>query len=158
MKKTLSYLLVVAFFASACSTHRARIDYNDFSEEGVALKAGEFEGENLGMVEGEDGGAIWDNCTEKARGSVQELIYNAKAKGANAIGNIRWHASDSSEPRCKKGWGYFLIWPFILTPLFMSTAVEGDAFKATKLGENMYPLPTNQEEMDALVSELVVGQ
>ena len=121
MKKTLTQMLVLVFALSqvvACSTHKARINYKDFKDRGVALKSGNFEGEDLGMISGEDGGAIWDNCHDKARGSVRDLIDQAEAKGANAIGNIKWDASETSEPRCKKSWGYFLLIPFILTPLF----------------------------------------
>ncbi len=158
MKKTLTNVIVLLFALgqfAACSTHKARINYKDFRDQGVALKSGNLYGEELGVISGEDGGAIWNNCTEKARGSVEELVDQAKAKGANAIGNIKWAASGTSEPRCKKGWGYFLLWPFILTPLFMSTHVEGVAYKASKLGENMIPLPTNEEEKEAFITALV---
>lgn len=161
MKNSLANTLACLFLVgqlAACSTHKARINYEDFKSQGVALKSGSFSGEELGAIEGEDGGAIWDNCTEKARGSVEELIETAKAKGANAIGNIKWSASGTSEPRCKKGWGYFVLWPFVLTPLFMSTHVEGVAYKASKLGENMIPLPTNEEEKEALITALVGEQ
>ncbi len=157
MKNTLTHVLVLLFAVgqlAACSTHKARINYKDFRDSGVALKSGNFSGEELGMVDGEDGGAIWNNCTDKARGSVEELIDNAKAKGANAIGNIKWHASGTSEPHCKKSWGYFMLWPFVLTPLFMSTRVEGIAYKATKLGDNMIPLPNNEDEKQALITAL----
>ncbi len=157
MRKSLVNAVVLMFVMgqlAACSTKRARINYNDFSDRGVALKSGNFDGEDLGMIEGEDGGAIWNDCTQKARGSVKELIDQAEAKGANAIGNIKWHASGTSEPRCKKAWGYFLLLPFILTPLFMSTKVEGIAYKANSLSENMIPMPTNEEEKQALITAL----
>ncbi|MEM7646039.1 MAG: hypothetical protein AAF203_03945 [Pseudomonadota bacterium] len=158
MKKALANAMAFMFVLgqlAACSTHKARINYKDFRDQGVALKSGNFSGEELGMVDGEDGGAIWDNCTEKARGSVEELIDNAKAKGANAVGSLKWSASESSDPRCKKSWGYFMLLPFVLTPLFMSTRVEGVAYKASKLGDNMIPLPTNEEEKEAFITALV---
>ena len=160
MKNTLTKVIVLVFAMAqfaACSTHKARINYKDFRDKGIALKSGNFNGEELGMIEGEHGGAIWDNCTEKARGSVEEMIDNAKAKGANAIGNIKWDASESSQPTCKKSWGYFMLWPFVLTPLFMSTRVTGIAYKAKKMGDNMIPLPNTAEEREAFIAK-VIGQ
>lgn len=161
MKKTMTNVIVLIFAMAqfaACSTHKAQINYKDFRDQGIALKSGNFDGEELGVVSGEHGGAIWNNCTEKARGSVGEMIDNAKSKGANAIGNIKWDASETSEPRCKKSWGYFMLWPFILTPLFMSTRVQGVAYKAGKMGKNMIPLPQTEEEREALITALVTGQ
>ncbi|MCJ8275478.1 MAG: hypothetical protein HRT44_03060 [Bdellovibrionales bacterium] len=157
MKKLIN-LMVVLFAISACSTHKARINYNDFRDSGVAMKSGSWDGQDMGRISGEDGGAVWDNCTEKARGSVEELIDQAKDAGANAVGDIKWHASNSAEPRCKKGWGYTLLWPFLLTPLFMSTKVEGTAYKVKKVSKGMMMLPTTEEEKEAFITALVSGQ
>lgn len=160
MKKAFSHLILFFFFCaqlSACSTHRARINYQDFNDRGVALKSGDWPGEDLGPIEGEDGGYVWSQCSEKAKGSMGELIDQAKMKGANAIGGIRWDASRSSEPRCKKGWGYVLLFPFLFTPLFMSTRVHGRAYKVRRLSEHMTPLPRTEEEKQALI-ELWIAQ
>ena len=154
LTKVVVLLLAMGLFA-ACSTHKARINYKDFRDQGIALRSGNFDGEELGQVSGEHGGAIWDECTMKARGSVGEMIDNAKAMGANAIGNIKWDAGETSEPRCKKSWGYFALTPFIFTPLFMGTRVQGVAYKAKRMGDNMIPLPQTEEEREALISALV---
>ncbi len=147
-------ILALTLVTVACSTHRAHFKVSEFKE--MTLSNGSVSGQNLGAISGEDGGAIWNNCTEKARGSVTELIEEAKIKGANAIGNITWHASGNDQPSCKKGWGYLIIWPFILTPLFMSTRVDGVAYKtAGKLKTGMYPVPSTPEEQKRLVDQLV---
>ena len=151
MKNFFTMLVVLGFALSACSTHRAMLEYSEFKE--MPLKGGSLTGEELGHVSGEDGGAIWDNCTEKAKGSVRELIANAQQKGATAIGNIRWSASENSNPTCKKSWGYFILTPFILTPLFMSTHVTGQAYKTTGRA-GVYDIPSSIEEREALVTYL----
>jgi hypothetical protein len=156
MMKFVSWLNIIALsvVTVACSTHRAHLKVSEFKE--MPISNGPMSGQNLGRISGEDGGAIWNNCTEKARGSVVELIAEAQTKGANAIGDITWHATGNSEPGCKKGWGYLIIWPFILTPLFMSTKVEGTAYKTSgKLKTGMYPVPTTPEEEEQLVDQLV---
>ena len=142
----------------ACSTHRAHINYDEFKKD-MPMKVSSWDGaENLGHVTGEDGGAIWANCTENAKGSILELIAEAKAKGGNALGDIKWNASGTSEPTCKKGWGYLIIWPFILTPLFMSTRVDGTAYKVKSLKTGMHFLPTTPEEEAALVEKLLTAK
>ena len=91
MKKQFIGLLTAALVLAntmACSTQRAYVKTGGMQED-VLLKAGSIQGEELGAVSGEEGRAIWNNCTEKATGSVRELIANAKAKGANAIGDIK---------------------------------------------------------------------
>lgn len=156
-KKMLNGVIALTFALAACSTHTANIQYSEFSDR-MALKTDAVTGQDLGPVTGEHGGAIWDECTGKARDSVVRMIDAAKSKGANAIGNIKWHASGNSTPTCKKGWGYFALWPLVLTPLFMSTRVDGtayktDAAKAKKAGLLM--LPTNQAELDAFVKQVM---
>ncbi len=139
-----------------CSTHRAFLAPEEFKGE-MNVQNGSQPGEKIGPVKGEDGGAIWNNCTEKAKGSMHDLIAAAKGMGANAIGDLKWYATGTSQPGCKKGWGYLVIWPFILTPLFMSTEVEGIAYK-TKGGKAtglLHMLPNTAMEEEALVNLLV---
>jgi hypothetical protein len=157
MKKLFSSVIALSFTLAACSTHQANLQYSEFSDR-MLLKPDAIAGQDLGPVTGEHGGAVWDECTEKARSSVTRMIEAAKAKGANAIGNIKWYASGNATPTCKKGWGYFVIWPFVLTPLFMSTRVDGtayktDAAKAKKAGLMM--VPTNQAELEAFVDNVM---
>jgi hypothetical protein len=150
MKKISSLLIVLGFCISACSTHPAFFEYSEFKD--MTVKGGAVNGQELGAVSGEDGGAIWDNCTEKARGSVREMIHNAKSKGATAIGDVKWDASNNSTPTCKKSWGYFVLWPFVLTPLFMSTHVTGQAYKTGGKSAGIYDLPKTKEGEEALVT------
>lgn len=155
MKNVLSLLVIGMFVISACSTHVAHLKYSEFKDE-MPIKAGAWNGTNVGFVKGEEGGAIWGECTEKARGSIRELIRQAQEKGGNAVGDIRWTASGNDTPTCKKGWGYLVITPFILTPLFMSTQVTGNAYKVTgKAAANMLMLPTNSEEEVAFIDAVM---
>lgn len=154
--KLASWLVLFTFIltiGSGCSHSRAHIKYSEFANE-MPIKTGSLSGTNLGPISGEDGGAIWSDCTQKARGSVMELIAEARKKGGNAIGDVKW--GDRSEPTCKKGWGYVVIWPFLLTPLFMSTHVAGNAYKVSggaKTG--LFLLPENPSEDGKVVDQIL---
>lgn len=154
--KFASWVVLIAFVlvtGSGCSHSRAHIKYSEFSE--MSLKQGAQSGTNLGPISGEDGGAVWSDCTEKARGSVRELIAEARLKGGNAIGDIKW-AGDRTEPTCKKGWGYVILWPFLLTPLFMSTQATGNAYKTSGgASTGFYLLPENPSDDGKLVDKIL---
>ncbi len=159
MKRSLIHVVVAsAFTLAACSTNRANINYTDVDRE-IPIKSAGLEGEELGLVVGENGGAIWNSCEEKAAASVREMIASARGKGASAIGNVKWAASGNSEPTCKKSWGMLLIWPLVLTPLFMSSKVTGTAYKvdagrARKMG--LLILPSTEKEEAELLNKIVL--
>jgi len=160
MKNKAAYVALVTILSlqwSACSTSRALVDYKTVGQESnVQVNTGSVNGESLGMVKGDEGGAIWANCTEKAEESMRMMLLEAKQKGGNAVGEITWYASHSSAPSCRKGWGYLAIWPFILTPLFMSTEVEAQAYKVD--GKNkragLIMIPEGKNEQERLVKHL----
>jgi uncharacterized protein YbjQ (UPF0145 family) len=164
----LVFVAVLAIQWSGCSTSTAFINYESIDNT-VKVSSDSLHGTNLGMVKGDEGGAIWNNCTEKATESVREMIYKTKAAGGNAIANVKWYATGNSTPSCKKGWGYLVIWPFILTPLFMSTAVTGDMIKmnaaeipAKGKGKkakhaDLYFIPDTAEGQLALAREIASG-
>ena len=163
MKRQLVYLPLIAILSlqwSACSTSRALVDYKSVGEESkVQVNEGSVDGKSLGIVKGDEGGAIWASCTEKAEDSMRIMLLEAKEKGANAVGDIKWYASQSSRPACKKGWGYLVIWPFILTPLFMSTEVEAHAYKVEG-GRNhagLIMIPEDHAAQEKLVRQLALG-
>lgn len=140
---------------TACSTHTAFINYKDFKSD-MPIKAEAYKGQMLGQVAGEEGGAVWDNCTTKAQGSVRAMIANARAMGANAIGEVRWAANGSSTPTCKKSWGYCAMPIFLLTPLFLSTKVMGTAYKVTgKATADLFLLPENPAFDASLAADIV---
>lgn len=157
-QKFISSAVIVFFLfnVAACSTQKAFVKYEEFKSE-MPVKTSDFKGEKLGAVKGEEGGAIWDNCDAKAKGSVREMIANAKKMGANAVGDVIWTASGTSEAACKKGWGYFVLWPFVLTPLFMSTEVTGQAYKVKSARAGLHLIPDTSEARETLV-ELLVAQ
>ena len=157
MKKITTLATTFAFLATVlgCSTNRAHIEYAEFAGK-MPIQAGSFGGQNLGHVTGEEGGAIWDDCTKKAKNSVIDMIANARAKGATAIGDLKWYATGTSEPGCKKGWGYIMVWPFLLTPLFMSTRVDGTAYKGAGKKTGMYQLPSDTHG-DAFLADTIVA-
>jgi hypothetical protein len=160
MKKCAYILLISAlsFQWAACSTSGARIDYRSIGEESkIEVNEGSVNGRSMGIAKGDEGGAIWADCTEKAQDSMKELLLQAKAAGANAVGDIKWHASGNSEPSCKRGWGYLIIWPFVLTPLFMSTAVEAHMYKAEGRRTGLIMIPQNPRDEEKLIKQLVMG-
>ncbi len=156
-KNMFAGVLALTFAIAACSTQPANVNYSEYSDR-MILKGEAVSGTDLGMVQGGHGGAIWDNCDEHARNAVTRMIEAAKGKGANAIGNIKWRSSGNSTPTCKKQWGWFALWPFLLTPLFMEVNVEGTAFKtdgAKGKKAGLLMLPSNQAELDAFVKTVM---
>jgi len=101
----------------------------------IPLDPGTLKGERKGFVTGESGGYIWSGCVARAELSLNELLDNAEAKGADAVGNVLWDATGTSEPGCKRKWLYLVFWPLSMTPMFMNTRVEGVAYKRAKTAE-----------------------
>ena len=149
-------LAMVMVQVSACSTQKGFVNYSDYKKE-MPIKAGAWDGALVGNAKGSQGGAVWDDCKEKASDSVRELIANAKAMGGNAVGNVKWAANGTSEATCRKNWGFVLIWPFLLTPLFMSSEISGDVYKLKGGAKSagLYMLPNTVAEEAALVDQLV---
>jgi hypothetical protein len=144
-----------------CSYHRAHMNLEDYSDE-MPLSPAPFEGERLGKVSANGRGAIWNDCTRSAEGAVWELMDQTRRMGGNAIGDIRWipkQEKRSSElPTCKRGWAWFLVWPVLVTPVFMSTRVEGYAYRVpdselTKAG--LHPVPADREHWATAMSEIL---
>ena len=162
----IAFVCLLALQWSGCSTSRAFIKYDSFTGDGVTVNPGSVSGTAVGPVKGDSGGAVWADCTAKATESVYEMIAEAKAQGANAIGDIKWAAMGDSTPSCKKGWGYVVLWPFLLTPLFMSTAVSATAYKvdgstpaapaapAKKKKSGFYMIPDSKEAQAKLAEEI----
>lgn len=153
-QKVLAVLVAMSFFIGACSTHKANFSYSEFKND-MPIKAGAQDGEELGAIEGSQGGFVWTPCSEQAREAVQELISNARAKGANAIGNIKWRADGTSDPTCKKSWGFVLIWPFMFTPLFASSHADATAYKVAGKKAGLFMLPTNKSDEEALIQQIL---
>ncbi len=131
-------ILLVLVISSSCSVQSVKFKNSD-SETVMFLTNGPLEGKALGTVSGDEGGAIWSNCQERAAKSLEDMKKKAKAMGANAIGKITWYASGNSNPSCKKSWGYLAVWPMMLTPFFMNTYVQGVAYKIDHIDVKKYP-------------------
>jgi len=158
MFKRFSHLVIASSFTlAACSTHKANFAYQDVSD--LPIKAGALNGEEVGTVEGSHGGAIWNECDDEAKRAVQEMVADAKAKGANAVGNIRWSALNNDQASCKKSWGLLIVWPFVLTPLFMSSKITGTAYKTNAkhaAAKGWLMLPTTAQEETAFMQQLTM--
>ena len=153
-------IMVLGLQWSGCSTSRALVDYKSLGEQSqVQVHEGAVGGTSVGIVKADEGGAIWASCTEKAEESMRLLLLQAKEKGANAVGDVKWYATQDSTPSCKKGWGYLIIWPFILTPLFMSTEVEAHAYKVEggKKHAGLIMIPETHDEQERLIKQLAQG-
>lgn len=112
-------LLVLTLFG--CSTHRVALDSKLPNND---------KGRSLGYVTGESGGFIWSGCQKRAQKSLDELVANAKALGADGLSEVRWDATGTSDPGCRRIWPFAVLWPFALTPMFMNTRVEAVAIKS----------------------------
>lgn len=158
MTKNILALGVAALFTlSACSTTKAHFGYNEFKGD-MPISSGNQSGEELGAVEGSKGGFVWTSCDEQARDAVRELIANTRYKGGNAVGNVKWRADGTSAPTCKKSWGFVLVWPFLFTPLFASSHVDGTAYKTSKSAAykmGLMMLPENEREDEAFVDKVL---
>ncbi len=145
-------VVVLLMATAACTYHRAYIDYERDGDD-IRMKAGGWEGERLGVVRASEGGPVWKDCTKVARASIWILMEETRAKGGNAIGEFRWvpaHPKHSSEtPMCRQRWGWFLIWPAVLSHAFQSAGVEAVAYKLenpTSAKAGIYAIPTSEED------------
>lgn len=151
------FILILAAQWSGCSTSRALIKYDNLDSD-VKASPNSFSGKVVGPVHGDEGGAVWTNCTEKATESVKVMLAQAKDMGANVVGDIKWRATGDGTPSCKKGWGYVLLWPFLLTPLFMSTAVDGTAYNVdggVKKKTGFYVIPGDKLAQEELAKQII---
>lgn len=132
------------------------------------MKEASWHGEVVGTVSARDGGAIWNKCTGVARDSIWHLIDQTEKLGGNAIGDFRWINSrpgqtdkpkrDFDHPTCQKKWGWFLLWPFLLTPQFVSARVEAQAYRVDSLPEltsGIHIIPDVIAERELLVDRIL---
>jgi hypothetical protein len=148
---------LVLLVTSSCTFHRARISYENRPEQIPILEA-EWEGELLGHVASNEGGAIWNNCTKSAETSLWAVIDDAKRMGGNAIGNIRWipkkEKGNTERPTCRKGWGWLALFPVALTTVFMSSRVEADVYRIADeqaVESGFYRIPEDTGERADLI-------
>jgi hypothetical protein len=153
----------LALAASACTYQRAYIAYEDQSGD-LAMRPGGWDGERLGVVRASEGGAVWKNCTTVAEASIWVLMDEARKLGGNAIGDFRWvpqHPEHSSEaPMCRQRWGWFLIWPAVLSPAFQSAGVEAVAYRVADPASaraGLYPIPESAAERMVLAQRIARG-
>jgi len=159
--------IAVILLGTACSYHRAHVWYRDYHDQ-IPMLADPWDGEALGTVSARDGGAIWRKCTDVARGSIWHLIDETEQLGGNAIGDIRWintrpgkpdkEKRNFDNPTCQKKWGWFLLWPFLLTPQFMSARVEAQAYRGDGLPDltsGIYSIPDSVADRELLVDRIL---
>ena len=163
MKRYLTLMVCVLLFWSAagCSYNRAFISYNEY-EDDVQVAAAGWDGRRLGTVSAGEGGAIWEKCTDVAEGSMWILMEDTRKMGGNAIGEIRWVPQNAKrttdEPTCKKKWGWFLVWPVLVTPGFMSARVEAVAYNVPDTSTReagLYLIPEDPSDREALARRIV---
>lgn len=156
--------IVVLLSIVGCSYQRAYVSYTQYEEDDIQVAATGWDGQRLGRVSANEGGALWELCTDVAEGSLWVLMDDARRLGGNAIGEIRWVPQDpkrtTDQPTCKKKWGWFLVWPVLATPGFMSAKVEAVAYNVPDTSAavaGMYLIPDDQQERAALARRLVDG-
>ena len=165
-RPTIAIIACCALIAatSACTYHRAHFNHEDYADQ-VPLSSESFDGEALGPVAANEAGAVWNDCTKSAKGTVWILIDETKRMGGNAIGEIRWIPKKEKKgarelPTCKKAWGWLAIWPVVLSPVFMSSRAEAQAYRIPEgaaTSKGIYRIPDSDEERAALVERIVAG-
>jgi len=164
-RPAISLLVCCALLAAttSCTYHRAHIDYADYAEK-IPLSADGFEGERLGTVAANEAGAIWNDCTKSAKGTLWILMDESKRLGGNAIGEIRWIPNKEKQttelPTCRKGWAWFLVCPVLLTPVFMSSRAEAQAFRIPQGATpavGRYRIPESDEDRSELIERILAA-
>jgi hypothetical protein len=145
----------------SCSSHRAHVRHADYADE-MLLSAESLDGEVLGSVAANEAGALWNDCSKSVRGTLWHLMDRTEAMGGNAVGNIRWLPKSEKRatalPTCKKGWGWVLVWPVVLTPVFMSSRAEATAYRIAEPGRaaaGLYVIPGTPAEREALIDRIL---
>lgn len=164
-RRWLAAAAALALAASGCSYHRAHLDYARYDSP-LPVASDRWPGERLGTVRGWEGGAIWDDCTEVSEGALWVLVQEARKLGANAIGDVRWFAEDpegpQADPACERRWGWFVLWPGLLTPAFMGAEVEAVAYRTgphrSEHPDGLWPLPRTRREAAALQARIALPE
>jgi len=150
---------LLVLLALGCSQHSAFIRYDEYADP--TLQPEPIAAANLGRVRITEGGALWKECTDVARGSLWLLVEEAKRRGGNAVGDIRWMPQATGgtlqQPTCTRRWGLFLVWPLLLTPAFMAANVEGTVYWIEDDSEEvsgLYGLPSDSGDLEHLVEVL----
>ena len=151
---------VLTVGASACTYQRAYIDYEERTGD-IRMRAGAWDGERLGVVRASEGGPVWKDCTAVAEASIWMLMEATRERGGNAIGDFRWvpqHPERSSDaPMCRQRWGWFLVWPAVLSPAFQSAGVEAVAYlveSSEAAREGLYVIPESEDGRVVLAQQI----
>lgn len=156
-------MILLAVVAGACSSHRAHVTH---STQTLPMWNESLAGEVLGPVAANEGGFLWTECTKAAEGSLWVLIQQTREMGGNAIGDVKWLPKRSKGPleypACKRKWGFALVWPVTLTPAFMSTRVEGVAYRvedvAAAESAGLFFVPPSDDEQQVLVERMLAAK
>jgi len=164
MRRTIASSLALCLLALSisCTYHRAHFNHSDYAAE-MPLSDSAWGGESLGPVAANEAGAVWIDCTKAAKGTVWILIDETRSMGGNAIGDIRWIPKKEKKgrltvPACRKAWGWALIWPALLSPVFMSSRAEGIAYKVDESElprAGLYRIPETDEGQMKLVERIL---
>ena len=155
-------VMCLLFLSVSCTYHRAHLNHSDYAAK-MPISDSAWEGESLGPVAANEAGAIWNDCTKSVKGTLWILIDETKRMGCNAIGDIRWIPKKEKKgnltvPTCRKAWGWFLVWPAVASPVFMSSRAEAVAYKIdeTKMPRaGLYLIPETEAGQMKLVERIL---
>ncbi len=129
----LIFIFFLIAYVEACSSTRALFNNEDLETSSMLIDVYPIEGrQSIAPLYATKGVSINGSCTEAARDALLMIINQARAKGANAIGDIRWLPHEDKlrrEPTCKSNWGWLAAFPFLFTRRFMTAEVTAQAYK-----------------------------
>jgi hypothetical protein len=152
---------IVSLTGAGCTHSRAPVAYADY-EDDLPIRVSSLQGERLGRLAAGQDGAVWWSCADLARGAIEILIVDARALGANAIGDMRWFPHKpkrtTDHPTCRRRFGWVLIWPMLATPAFSSSRVEAVAYRVpdgTAAAAGLYSIPDSAHGRAQLVEGIL---
>ena len=164
MRRMTAGLLVLSSISLSvsCTYHRAHLNHSDYATQ-MPISESAWDGESLGPVAANEAGAFWNDCTKSVKGTLWILIDETRRMGGNAIGDIRWIPNKEKKgrltvPTCRKAWGWLLLWPAMVTPVFMSSRAEGVAYTVDESElprAGLYLIPETDEGQSKLVERIL---
>ena len=145
---------------SSCVTVEGRLIYKTINEDedsdGVIMQSEKVSiGKKIADIKGKGSGPMNSACDDLVLLAARRLVRKAQLLRANVIGNVRWRKR--LKPVCKQKWGWFLVYPMLLTPWSQNAKVTGEAYRVdapASLNESFYFIPDDATQREAVAVKI----